>query len=364
MKKSDKLGRASSFSRASEVSDRRRAIAEAAGTSLEEYEHEEPRAEKLATKLISQNPDNPREDLGDVSELAQTLVEIGLVNAITVVTREAYLAERPDRAGELDEGSEYVVVDGHRRLEAAKKAGLEELKYTVDDHFASSDEKLLEAAFVANAHAEHMSELEEAAALDKLVKFYGSQTKAAERLGRTQAFISQRLSLLRLDPSLQADLSSGRRKVEHVRGLSKLPSQQQRERADARAAEAERKAADKKKRKGAKTGGSPSAHNGVMASGGGSDATSGATHTTATYNGVMGDGTGATSNDTAVTSAETHNGVMTPASAEQQSITAEDTAEPQALVCDWTDVDVVRDSLSKVMPPESLRKLAEIILAH
>ncbi|PBC72336.1 chromosome partitioning protein, ParB family [Streptomyces sp. KS_16] len=203
---------------------------------------------KLPTHLISENPDNPREALGDVSDLAQTLLEVGLVNPISVVTVDAYLAERPDRSGELEGGAQYVVVDGHRRLAAAREAGLKEIKYSLDDAFAVSDEKLLEAAYVANAHRENMSELEEAAALEKLVAFYGSQRKAAQRLGITQAFISQRLSLLQLDPTLQADLDAGARKVEHVRGLSKLPPQQQREKADERAAEATKKAEKRKDR--------------------------------------------------------------------------------------------------------------------
>jgi ParB family chromosome partitioning protein len=136
-------------------------------------------------------------------------------------------------------------VDGHRRLAAAREAGLKEIKYSLDDAFAASDEGLLEAAYVANAHRENMTELEEAAALERLVAFYGSQRKAAQRLGITQGFISQRLSLINLDPALQADLAAGHRKVEHVRGLSKLPPQQQRDKADARAEEAERKTAPK-----------------------------------------------------------------------------------------------------------------------
>lgn len=264
--KAQQLGRSASFSHATTaVSSRRAAIAAATGTSLDGYGAGQQTHPELSPRDISQNPDNPREALGDVSELAQTLVEVGLVNAITVVTRDAYLAERPDRAGELEEGAQYVVVDGHRRLEAARKAGLDTIKYTVDDNFAASDEKLLEAAYVANAHRENMSELEEAAALEKLVAFYGSQRKAAQRLGITQPFISQRLSLLQLDPALQADLDAGARKVEHVRGLSKLPPQQQREKADERAAEATKKSEKAEKRKRAATPAEAVGDNAVIA---------------------------------------------------------------------------------------------------
>ncbi|WP_274919625.1 ParB/RepB/Spo0J family partition protein [Streptomyces sp. WZ-12] len=234
--KAAKLGASASFSHAAPaVSARRAAIAAAteAPTSAPA-----PKAARLPLTQISENPDNPRETVGDVSDLAQSILEVGLVNAISLVTVDAYLAERPGQAGKLKDGAQYVVVDGHRRFAAAGEAGLTEIKYTVDDAFATSDEKLLEAAFVANVHRENMIELEEANALEKLVTFYGSQRKAAQRLGISQGFISQRLSLLHLDPALQADLEAGDRKVEHVRGLGKLPPQQQRAEADKRAAEA------------------------------------------------------------------------------------------------------------------------------
>ncbi|WP_438490748.1 ParB/RepB/Spo0J family partition protein [Streptomyces sp. S186] len=243
--KAAKLGASASFSHAAPaVSARRAAIAAAteAPTSTPA-----PKSSKLSLKLISENPDNPREHVGDVSDLAQSMLEVGLVNAISLVTVDAYLAERPDRASDLKDGARYVVVDGHRRFAAAHEAGLQEIKYTVDDAFATSDEKLLEAAFVANVHGENMTELEEANALKKLVKFYGSQRKAAQRLGISQGLISQRLSLLRLDPALQAELEAGERTVEHVRGLGKLPPQQQRAEADKRAAEATKKAEQRKR---------------------------------------------------------------------------------------------------------------------
>lgn len=228
----DRLAVSSSFSHASQVSARRQAIAAAteaptAGTEAA------PRPE-LPLNLISENPDNPREKVGDVSDLVATLKEIGLVQAITVATVEAYLRTRPDRAKDLEPGAEYVVVDGHRRHAAAREAGFESIKYTVNDDFVATDESLLEAAFVANLQRENLSDLEEAAALEKLVEHYGSQRKAAQRLGLTQAFISQRLSLLKLDPMLQSDLESGQRKVEHVRGLAGLAPEDQRKKADER----------------------------------------------------------------------------------------------------------------------------------
>lgn len=192
---------------------------------------------ELALDLVSANPENPREVLGDLEGLVGSLREVGQVTAITVASVDAYLKGRPTRQGELEPGTQYVVVDGHRRLAAAREAGLAKLKVTVNDAFAATDESLLEAAFVANAQREDLTELEEAHALQRLVQHYGSQHKVAKRLGLTQPYVSQRISLIALAPDLQADLVEGRRTVEQVRGLAKLSHSEQRSAADARRAE-------------------------------------------------------------------------------------------------------------------------------
>ncbi|GGP84268.1 hypothetical protein GCM10010247_67090 [Streptomyces calvus] len=71
--------------------------------------------------------------------------------------------------------------------------GLATIPVRVDDARVSTDETLLEAAFVANYHSDDMTDLEEAHALQQLVEYYGSQTKAAKRLGIPQATISSKL---------------------------------------------------------------------------------------------------------------------------------------------------------------------------
>ncbi|MFJ3091522.1 ParB/RepB/Spo0J family partition protein [Streptomyces sp. NPDC086838] len=236
MSKEEQLGASSSFARAGKARSVRRQLTDQAFGTGDPNE--------LPLSEISANPDNPREALGDVSGMAASLAEIGQIQAITVASVGAYLRDRPERASELEPGASYVVVDGHRRLAGARASGLATIKVSVDDARVTTDEALLEAAFVANAQRENLSDLEEAAALKTLVAFYGSQHKAARRLGVTQPYISQRLSLLDLAPDLQADLEAGRRKVEHVRGLAKHSPQEQRELADTRA----QQAAEKKRR--------------------------------------------------------------------------------------------------------------------
>ncbi|MEV5249879.1 ParB/RepB/Spo0J family partition protein [Streptomyces werraensis] len=234
-------------------SSRGRAIAAVTGVAPVAEATEVPPSE------ISFNPDNPRDELGDVGDLAASITEVGQIVALTIATVDAYLASRPDRRGDLEEGTKFVVIDGNRRLKAAREAGLPAVKVMLADEFATTDESLLEAAFIANAQREGLSELEEAQALDKLVKFYGSQHKAAKRLGMSQPLISQKLSLLSLAPDLQADLEAGRRNVSHLRNLAKHPPEEQRKEADRRA----RLDAEKKRRRA-----KPQGDNSVITPGG------------------------------------------------------------------------------------------------
>ncbi|MEU6602896.1 ParB/RepB/Spo0J family partition protein [Streptomyces flaveolus] len=220
-----------------------------------------PPATVVPTADVSFNPDNPREELGDVSDLVESFTEVGQIVAITIATTEAYLSNRPDRRGDLDEGAKYVVIDGNRRLKAAREAGLPTIKIMLGDEFASTDETLLEAAFIANAKRKDLSELEEAQALQRLVTFYGSQHKAAKRLGMSQPLISQKLSLLALTPELQADLEAGRRNVSHLRNMAKVPPQEQRQEADRRARADAAKKAQKASRR---TAPPPTADNSVI----------------------------------------------------------------------------------------------------
>ncbi|MEU4065111.1 ParB/RepB/Spo0J family partition protein [Streptomyces wedmorensis] len=242
MSKAKNLGVGASFAQARPISARRAAIGAATTAPTEGV----PDPTELPLDLISQNPDNPREELRDLEGLAESIREIGLVNSITVATVDAYLAERPERAEELDEGTRYIVIDGHRRLEGARIAGASTIRVSVNNKLVATDEALLEAAFVANIQRDDMNPIEQAHALKSLVQFYGSQNKASKRLGIGQSTISSKLSILDLDPVLQADLVEGRRTIEHVRNLSKLSPEEQRAKADARAEAADRKATAKR----------------------------------------------------------------------------------------------------------------------
>lgn len=69
--------------------------------------------------------------------------------------------------------------------------------------------------------------LEEAKAVELMVKEFGSADAAAAKLGRSKGWVSQRRALLKLAPELQAALRAGDLAVRHARTLAKVPLEEQ-----------------------------------------------------------------------------------------------------------------------------------------
>ncbi|GLX49116.1 hypothetical protein Shyhy01_20660 [Streptomyces hygroscopicus subsp. hygroscopicus] len=238
MSKADQLG-AGRFGGARTVSARRQAVAAATGVPTEGIA---PPTE-LPIHRISPNPDNPRSQLGDLTDLAGSLKTHGQKQAITVMNRDAYLKANPDREGDLEPDTTYVVIDGSSRLAAAREAGLPTVKVMVSDDQGNTSEELLESALVANIHRQDLGELDEARALQRLLAIHGSQTALAKRLHRSQGWVSQRLALLTLTPELQARI--GQEPIDLLRAVGKKPAEEQEAALDALKAERARAEAER-----------------------------------------------------------------------------------------------------------------------
>lgn len=71
----------------------------------------------INAKLIHQHPDNPRKDLGDLTELSESIKKKGIMQNLTVVP-----GHWDENRAHHDEG--YTLIIGHRRFAAGKMAGV------------------------------------------------------------------------------------------------------------------------------------------------------------------------------------------------------------------------------------------------
>ncbi|MGY4928515.1 ParB/RepB/Spo0J family partition protein [Streptomyces sp. 900105755] len=248
MSKADQLGAGRFGGGVRPVSARRQAVAAATGVPTDGVA---PPTE-LPPYCVSLNPDNPRSSLGDLTDLAGSLKTHGQKTAITVMNRDAYLAVNPEREADLEADTTHVVIDGSSRLAAAREAQLTSIKVMVSDDQGKTPEELLESALVANIHRQDLEELDEARALDRLLKIHGSQTALAKRLHRTQGWVSQRLALLNLTTELQARI--GEEPIKLLRAVGNKPAAEQEAALNELKAERARQEADKQERRRKKPG--------------------------------------------------------------------------------------------------------------
>ncbi|MGW4774223.1 ParB/RepB/Spo0J family partition protein [Nocardia sp. NPDC004278] len=175
------------------------------------------------TQLVA-NPRNPRRDVGDLSDLAS--IKDRQLQSALVVSRAAYLKLWPEDEATIDDAL-WVVINGCRRLAAARKYGRDKLDIVVKNEIANDRISLLTAAIDENIGRRDFDVIEEAEAVERLVAECGHAGEAAKRLNRTEGWVSQRRALLKLAPELQEALRGGELAVRVARSLAQVPREEQ-----------------------------------------------------------------------------------------------------------------------------------------
>jgi ParB family transcriptional regulator, chromosome partitioning protein len=172
---------------------------------------------KLPLDQLQRGRYQPRIDMRPESlqELADSIKAQGVVQPIVVRP----LAE--PSAG----GARYEIIAGERRWRAAQMAALTEIPAVIR---RIPDEAAIAVALIENIQRENLNPLEEARALERLIReFQVTHQQAADAVGRSRAAVSNLLRLLDL-PSEVAELVE-RRQLEmgHARALLALPGRRQ-----------------------------------------------------------------------------------------------------------------------------------------
>ena len=156
---------------------------------------------------ISPNPVQPRKRFEDESlrELSESIRSYGILNPLTVRLR----------------CGKYELVAGERRLRAAKLAGLTEVPCILVD-VNMEDASLL--ALVENLQRKDLDFLEEAEGIQRLIRMFGmSQEEAAQRIGKSQSAVANKLRLLKLPGDVLDSLRENGLSERHGRALLRLP---------------------------------------------------------------------------------------------------------------------------------------------
>jgi ParB family chromosome partitioning protein len=189
---------------------------------------------------LQPNPDNPRYGYDDpeTRELAETLRSAGQAQAATVIPRENYLAAYPDRHDELGP-QPWVVIVGNRRLAASHaqpELGPDEpalparasLDVRVNRELTTA-QAIEDLILIENIQRKDLPPLKEAEVLQRRLNRPGETARSVGKaIGKSHAYVLQRVSLLRLIPPFQDLLRTGALDIKTGRLLGARSEEEQR----------------------------------------------------------------------------------------------------------------------------------------
>lgn len=162
------------------------ALASSAGT---------PVGRVVPIEQVDPNPNQPRQVMGDLSELMASIAEKGIIEPLVVRQR----------------GARYQIIAGERRYQAAVQVGTCEVPVVIRD---IDDNEVIEIALVENLQRKDLTAFEEAEALQALAQKCGyTHEDLARRLGKSRTSITESLVLAGMPEDVRnicrlADISS------------------------------------------------------------------------------------------------------------------------------------------------------------
>lgn len=153
----------------------------------------------MPIEYLVPHPQNPRKDLGNLEELTASIKENGIYQNLTVIpVNEAVPGEEP----------KYMVVIGHRRLEAAKRAGLQEVPCAIVR--GMSETRQLQTMLLENMQRSDLTVYEQAQGFQQLLDFGMDIEDISQQSGFSKSTIRRRLEIAKLDQNKLKELSSTR----------------------------------------------------------------------------------------------------------------------------------------------------------
>ena len=172
---------------------------------------------KLPVDLLQRGKYQPRIDMRQetLQDLADSIKAQGVVQPIVVRPLDVVAGE-PLR---------YEIIAGERRWRAAQLAGLHEIPAVIR---RVPDEAAVAMALIENIQRENLNPLEEARALERLIKeFEMTHQTAAEAVGRSRAAVSNLLRLLELSDEVKHLVEHRQIEMGHARALLALSNRRQ-----------------------------------------------------------------------------------------------------------------------------------------
>lgn len=144
----------------------------------------------IPVERLVPHPDNPRKELGDLTELAASIKENGIFQNLTVVP------EFEDR---------FTVIIGHRRLAAAKLAGLTELPCVIVE---MTPKEQVQTMLLENMQRADLTVYEQAQGFQMMLDLGSTVEEIAEKSGFSEKTVRRRVKMMELDQKTLKEVSA------------------------------------------------------------------------------------------------------------------------------------------------------------
>ena len=165
---------------------------------------------EISIENLYKHPHNPRKDLGDLTELADSIKENGVLQNLTVV--------------QMDEEN-YRIIIGHRRAAAAKKAGLTHLPCAV---VVMDEPTQMATMLLENLQRSDLSVIEQAEGFQMMFDLGESMEDITKKTGFSESTVRRRVKLLELDRAELNKSMARNTTLEEYEKLSKVSDIQRR----------------------------------------------------------------------------------------------------------------------------------------
>ena len=156
----------------------------------------------IKVEQLYPHPDNPRKDVGDVTELAESIKKSGIMQNLTVIPITA-LSKEPDEQPEAEKislKSDFHVLIGHRRLAASKMAGLSEVPCKIVSKISKKEQ--VAVMLEENMQRADLTIWEQAQGFQMMLDLGETEDSIAEKTGFSKTTVRHRLNIAKLDSKL------------------------------------------------------------------------------------------------------------------------------------------------------------------
>lgn len=146
----------------------------------------------LGVRELIPHPDNPRKDIGDIAELTESVRKNGILQNLSVTP-----VDSDGNPTDINNVDKYMVIIGHRRLEAAKAADLDMVPCRILEHISREEQILM--MLEENIQRKDLSIYDQAQGFQMMLDLGQTVEDIEKKSGFSKTTIYHRLNIAKLD---------------------------------------------------------------------------------------------------------------------------------------------------------------------